>query len=77
MANIQAMGKSGVLTLAGPTDVPAEDRDAIAGIFILDVTDRGKAEALLAKDPAIAAQRLVPTYLPWYGPAGITFPGKQ
>jgi uncharacterized protein YciI len=77
MANIKAMAASGKLLLAGPTDADASDPTTIAGIFIFDVKERAEVEALLTHDPAIAAQRLVPEILPWYGPAGITYPGKQ
>ncbi len=76
MANIRAMGDSGKLILAGPIDADAADRNAIAGIFVFDVPARADVEALLAGDPAIAATRLVPEILPWYGAAGITYPGK-
>ncbi|MBS1123298.1 MAG: hypothetical protein H6Q90_5526 [Deltaproteobacteria bacterium] len=77
MANINAMARTGKLVLAGPTDVDAGDKTAVAGIFLFDVADRGQVEALLKGDPAIAAQRFTPEILPWYGPAGITYPGKR
>jgi uncharacterized protein YciI len=77
MANIQAMGKSGKLVLAGPIDADAADRTAMAGIFVFDVPTRADVEALLANDPAIKIRRLVPEILPWYSAAGITYPGKE
>jgi uncharacterized protein YciI len=76
MANIQAMARAGKLILAGPMDAPATDTTAIAGIFVFDNVDRAGVEQLLVNDPAIAAHRLVPEYLSWYGPAGLTYPGK-
>ena len=75
MANIEAMAKTGRLVLAGPIDADATDKAALAGIFVFDA-DAHAVEAMLANDPAIAGHRLVPELLPWYGPAGITFPGK-
>jgi hypothetical protein len=76
MANIIAMGNTGKLVLAGPMDAPAEDRTAIAGLFLFDVANREEVDALIANDPAIKIQRLVPEVLTWYGPAGLTYPGK-
>jgi len=76
MANIEAMAKTGKLVIAGPVDAPPEDRTAIAGVFIFDVPDRAEVATLIANDPAIAIQRLVPEILPWYGPAKLTYPGQ-
>lgn len=76
MANIEAMGKSGKLVLAGPIDADPTDKTAIAGIFVFDVPARTDVEALLANDPAVKIGRLVPEILPWYSAAGITYPGK-
>lgn len=76
MANIIAMGKTGKLVIAGPIDAPEADRTAVAGVFIFDVPTRAEVDAMIAKDPAIAARRLVPEILPWYGPAGLTYPGQ-
>jgi len=75
MANIRAMGEAGKLVIAGPTDVDASQRDVVAGIFIFDVATREEVDALLKGDPAIAAGRFIPEVLPWYGPAGLTYPG--
>lgn len=77
MANIEAMARSGALVLAGPIDAPADDRAALAGIFVFGVPNRQEVESLIAHDPAIAAGRLVPEILPWYGPAGLTYPGQR
>jgi hypothetical protein len=75
MANIRAMGKAGVLVLAGPFDAPADDKAAYAGLFVLDVATEAEARGLLANDPAIAAGRFVPELRSWLGPAGITYDG--
>jgi hypothetical protein len=77
MANIIAMEKAGKLIVAGPIDAPETDRSAVAGIFIFDNVDRAGLDAMLAGDPAIAAGRLVPEVMTWYGPAGLTHAGKQ
>ena len=77
MANIRAMGKAGKLVLAGPLDAPADDKDAYAGLFVLDVASEAEARALLAQDPAVAAGRLVAELRSWYGPAGITYDGAD
>jgi uncharacterized protein YciI len=77
MANIIAMGKTGKLVIAGPIDAAETDRTAVAGIFIFDVATRAEVEAMIGNDPSIAAKRLVPEILPWYGPAGLTFPGQR
>lgn len=76
MANIEAMGKSGKLVIAGPVEAPESDATAIAGIFIFDVPTKADVEALIERDPAISIKRLVPEILPWYGPAGLTYPGQ-
>ncbi|MGE0550515.1 MAG: YciI family protein [Kofleriaceae bacterium] len=76
MANIEAMAKTGKLLIAGPTDQPATERTAVAGIFLFESADRAEIEAMMNRDPAIAAGRLVPEVLTWYGPANITYPGK-
>lgn len=76
MANIEAMAASGKLVIAGPIDADPADRTAVAGIFIFDVPTRAAVVELVAADPAVAAGRLQPEILTWYGPANITFPGK-
>jgi uncharacterized protein YciI len=76
MANINAMAKTGKLIIAGPMDAPADDRTAIAGLFLFEDASRADVDAMIANDPAIKIQRLVPEVLTWYGPAGLTYPGK-
>lgn len=75
MANIEAMAKSGKLLIAGPMDADPADKTAVAGIFLFDVPTKDEVVALMKGDPAIAAQRLVPEILTWFGPANITYPG--
>ncbi len=75
MANIKAMAAAKKLLIAGPFDDDANRPDAIAGIFIFDPTDPAEVQGLLAKDPAIAAGRLVAELHLWYGPAGLTYDG--
>ena len=77
MANIEAMAATGKLLIAGPIDAPPEDRTALAGIFLFDVATKPEVESLIANDPAIKIGRLVPEIHTWYGPAGLTYPGKQ
>jgi uncharacterized protein YciI len=77
MANIKAMARSGKLVLAGPFDADEQQRDAPAGLFLFDVPTADDVRALLAHDPAIAAGRLAVEILPWYGPAGLTYEGRE
>ena len=76
LANINAMGASGKLLIAGPMDADPADKTAIAGIFLFDVKTKEEVVELMKNDPAIAAGRLQPEILSWYGPANITYPGK-
>lgn len=77
MANIVAMHAAGKLVLAGPLEDPTNPQDSYAGLFVLDVASDAEAHALLAKDPAIAAGRLVAELRRWYGPVGITYAGAD
>ena len=77
MANIKAMAHARKLVIAGPFDAPRDDKTAYAGLFIFDVTSKEEVQQLLANDPAIAAGRLVPEMMPWYGPAGLTYDGAE
>jgi uncharacterized protein len=76
MANIEAMAASGKLLIAGPMDADPADKTAVAGIFLFDVKTKEEVVELMKNDPAIAAGRLQPEILNWYGPANITYPGK-
>jgi uncharacterized protein len=77
MANIEAMAASGKLLIAGPMDADPADKTAVAGIFLFDVKTKEEVALLMKNDPAIAAGRLQPEILSWYGPANITYPGKK
>lgn len=76
MANIEAMAATGKLLVAGPMDADPADKTAVAGIFLFDVPTKEEVADLLKNDPAIAAGRLQPEILTWFGPANITYPGK-
>ena len=76
MANIEAMGKSGKLLIAGPIDADPADKTAVAGIFLFDVPTKEEVVELMKGDPAIAAGRLQPEILTWFGPANISYPGQ-
>jgi uncharacterized protein YciI len=77
MAHIRAMGESGKLLVAGPFEQPPEAKDALAGIFLFDVPTIEEARALVAEDPAVKAGRLRVEVVPWYGPAGLTYDGRE
>jgi uncharacterized protein len=68
MANIQAYAERGQLQIAGPFMDDGDWR----GIFILDVPDRGAAEAICNDDPAVKAGRLVCEIHPWLSQVGAT-----
>ena len=76
MANIEAMGNSGKLLIAGPIDADPADTTAVAGIFLFDVPTKEEVMELMSGDPTITSKRLVPEVLTWYGPANITYPGQ-
>lgn len=77
MAHIRAMGATGKLILAGPFEIEGTPPNAIAGILLFDVETIEEARAMASDDPAVKAGRLTLEVLPWYGPKGITFPGKD
>jgi len=77
MANIKAMSRAGKLVIAGPFDAPETDRAAYAGLYIFDVATREELDTLLADDPAVKSGRLTPEVLTWYGPAGLTYDGRE
>lgn len=77
MAHIRAMGATGKMILAGPFDIEGTPPNAIAGILLFDVPTIEEARAMASDDPAVKAGRFTLEVLPWYGPKGITFPGKE
>jgi uncharacterized protein YciI len=78
MANIRRLGMEGSLLIAGPFEVPeGAPADALVGLFIFDVTDRAEAEALVATDPTIQAGHFKAELIEWFGPAGLTYDGRE
>jgi uncharacterized protein YciI len=67
MANINAMAAAGKLILAGPF----EGDGRLRGMFLFDLTSLEEAKALVDKDPAVKAGRLVVELQPWYSMKGI------
>lgn len=75
MANIKAMARARKLLIAGPLDDKAKNE--LAGIFIFETTDVEEIKKLIAADPAIQSGRLVADIMEWYGPAGLTYDGRE
>jgi uncharacterized protein YciI len=75
MANIKAMGRARKLLIAGPLD--DKSKNELAGIFIFETTDVEEIKKLIAADPAIQSGRLVADIMEWYGPAGLTYDGRD
>ena len=76
--NIDAMLSSGKLALAGPFLVGVnQGEDALAGLFIFDVSTKDEAVRLAESDPAVIAGRFTVEVLTWYGPKGITYEGRE
>lgn len=68
LANIGRLAELNKLAVAGPF---GKNDDGLRGIFILNVSTKEAAEALLQTDPAIAAGLLAPEIYPWYGSAAL------
>ncbi|MBI3475313.1 MAG: hypothetical protein HY010_06250 [Acidobacteria bacterium] len=66
MANIRKMASMGKLIVAGPID----DTN-LRGIFIFGIGSVEEAKALVKDDPAIASERLVVDFYPWYAAVGL------
>jgi uncharacterized protein len=77
MAHIRAMGATGKLLLAGPFEIEGTPPNAIAGILLFDVPDIEEARVMASEDPAVKAGRFQLEVVPWYGPKGLTFPGRE
>ena len=78
MANIQRLAADGKLLIAGPFELDASaPRDSVVGIFIFDVASKEEAVALVQSDPAIAAGHFAAEVLPWFGPSGLTYDGRE
>ena len=66
LGNIRKMASMGKLIVAGPID------DAnLRGIFIFGISSIDEAKALVKDDPAIATERLVVDFYPWYAAVGL------
>jgi len=70
MDYIHEMTEAGTLTVAGPF-LGQEDSDDYAGIYIYDTRSLEETRALVAKDPAVRAERFVPEYLVWLTAEGL------
>jgi uncharacterized protein YciI len=68
MANIQKMGRDGVLMAAGPFD---DTPVSISGIFVFKMSSLESARALAAKDPTVLAHRNTVDVHTWLGPPDI------
>ena len=66
LANIRKMASIGKLIVAGPID----DTN-LRGIFIFGISSVDEAKALVKDDPAIASERLVVDFYPWYAAVGL------
>jgi uncharacterized protein YciI len=68
MANIQKMGRDGILMAAGPfEDTPT----TISGIFVFKIDSFKAAKALAAQDPTVLEHRNNVDVHAWQGPEGI------
>lgn len=85
MKTIRRLAADGRLLIAGPFDLPAPSdaapeaapRDTLVGVFLFDVPTQAEAEALVRTDPTIAAGHFAAQVLPWYGPRGLTYDGRD
>ena len=68
MANIQQMGRDGVLMAAGPFD---DKPVTISGIFLFTMSSLESAQALAERDPTVLAHRNTVDVHAWQGPPGI------
>jgi len=78
MANMKRLGVERKLLVAGPFEV-ADDapRPALVGLFVFDVASKEEAERLVSTDPTIAAGHFAAEVIPWYGPSGLTYDGRD
>ena len=67
LANIQKMGESGKLLLAGPFT----DNGELRGLFVFRVSTLEEAKSLAETDPAVQAGRLRIELHPWYAAKNI------
>jgi uncharacterized protein YciI len=72
MANIQQMGRDGVLMAAGPfDDDPPASPVKLSGIFLFTMSSLESAQALAARDRTVVAHRNTVDVHAWQGPPGI------
>lgn len=69
MGNIGRLVDEGKLIVAGPF---GKNNLTYRGLFILNVTTKEEAEALLKTDPAVNSQLLAYELIPWYGSAALS-----
>ncbi|MCX6210550.1 MAG: hypothetical protein NTZ59_13880 [Bacteroidetes bacterium] len=67
--NIGKLAKDGKLVIAGP--ILEKNTNQYRGIFVLNAQNKTDAKALLASDPAIAANLLDAELYSWYGSAAL------
>jgi uncharacterized protein YciI len=68
MANIEDMGKRGIVVAAGPFE---DKPPTISGIFVFALKSREEAQRIAESDPTVVAHRNVIDVVTWDGPAGI------
>jgi uncharacterized protein YciI len=68
MANIQKMGRDGVLMAAGPFD---DTPVTISGIFVFKMSSLESARAVASRDPTVLAHRNTVDVHTWLGPPDI------
>jgi len=67
IANIVKMNKDGYLVVAGPL----QDGGDMRGLFIFGKGTRDELMAMINRDPAVKAGRLVVDLMNWYAAAGL------
>ncbi len=78
MANLRRLSAEGKLLIAGPFDLDASaPPETPVGIFLFDVATTDEAITLVSADPTIAAGHFAAQVLPWYGPSGLTYDGRE
>jgi uncharacterized protein YciI len=78
MANMRRLGAAGKLLIAGPTEIDDQaPAGTPVGIFIFDAQTTAEAVELVNTDPSVAAGHFAAEVLPWYGPTGLTYDGRD
>ncbi len=77
MTYLHRLSSEGKLLAGGSVEQRiAAPRDAIAGVFIFDVSTQAEAEALIMTDPGVAAGFFGAEVVTWFGPMGLTHEGR-